>query len=341
MKEIRHAKSDINRLLKAFNCQKGDRVPYFDVQHDSRIVDAVLGRKIGYTTNGLDMNVNDHIEFALKIGMDAVGIGVYYSPGRVHQKAEDGTLHYIDGSIKNRADISLLDDPKEHWWQKGLEKVARLKDAAKGTGLGIWAYVHGPFDPVYLAMGLNDFSMMLFDDSAFIELLMDRMLDVQCKIVEELVKIGVDFVHVGDDVCTGTGLFVSPDVFMKMYPPRLRRLIKPAKDKSMPVTFHSDGKIDRIVPILTDAGICAMHPIEPYSNDIYEVKKLVGSRITLMGNISLTQRSPQEIRNNVKGHIEKLADGGYVLTSSHTVTNDVTFENFVAMVEANYDFGAY
>lgn len=341
MTEIRHAASDIHRLLKTFRREKADRVPYFDVQHDSKIVDAVLGRNIGLTTNGLEMDVRDHVEFALKIGMDAVGLGVYFSPGRVHQRAEDGSLHYIDGCIKGPQDLSKINAPDEQWWHKGVEKVARLKEAVKGTGLGVWAYVHGAFDPVYLAMGLNDFSMQLYDNAAFIETLMDRILDVQCKIVEELVALNLDFIHVGDDICTGTGLFVRPETFMQMYVERTRRLIQPAKDKGIPLTFHSDGKIDQIIDMLVDLGFCAMHPIEPYSNDIYEVKKKAGRRICLMGNIPLTSRSPEAIRSDVKEHIDKLADGGYVLTSSHTVTNDVPLENFSAMVEANYDFGRY
>ena len=341
MAEIRHAKSDITRLLKAFKRQKGDRVPYFDVQHDSKIVDAVLGRKIGHTTNGLEMNVRDHVEFALKVGMDAVGLGVYFSPGRVHQKAEDGSQHYIDGCIKGPDDLSKTEEAHEHWWRKGIEKVARLKEAAKGTGLGTWAYVHGAFDPVYLAMGLNDFSMKLFDDRDFIETLMDRILVVQCKIVEELVKLDLDFIHVGDDVCTGTGLFVRPETFMEMYVERTKQLIKPARDRGIPVTFHSDGKIDQIIDMLVELGFCAMHPVEPYSNDIYQVKKKIGNRLCVMGNICLTSRSAADVTADTKEHIDKLADGGYVLTSSHTVTNDVTFENFTAMVEANYDFGCY
>jgi uroporphyrinogen decarboxylase len=341
MRQIKHAASDINRLLKAFRREKGDRVPYFDVQHDSRIVDAVLGRNIGLTTNGLEMNVHDHVEFALKIGMDAVGLGVYFSPGRVHQKAEDGGLHYIDGSIKGPDDLSKINAPHEHWWQKGIEKVARLKEAAKGTGLGVWAYVHGAFDPVYLAMGLNDFSMKLYDDAGFIEELMDNILDIQCKIVEELVKLNLDFLHIGDDICTGTGLFVQPEKFMQIYVERTRRLIQPAKDKGIPLTFHSDGKIDQVIDMLVDLGFCAMHPIEPYSNDIYEVKKKVGRRICMMGNISLTSRDAKAVQADVKEHLAKLADGGYVLTSSHTVTNDVPYENFVEMVEANYEHGCY
>ena len=341
MIEIKHSKPDINRLLKAFSRKKGDRVPYFDIQHDSKIVDAVLGRDVGYTTNGLDMEVNDHVEFGLKTGMDAVGFGVYYSPGRIHQQDSDGNLHYIDGCIKTKEDISKLDDPQEHWYTRGIEKMARLKEAAKGTGLGTWGYVHGPFDPVYLAMGLNDFSMMLFDDFGFIENLMDRILDIQCGIVEKLVSLELDFIHIGDDVCTGTGLFIKPETFMSIYPERLKRLIKPAQNKGIPVTFHSDGKIDQIVPMLADLGIRALHPVEPYSNDIYKVKKQFGNKICLMGNICLSQRTSDEIRQDVKDHIDKLADGGYVLTSSHTVTNDVPPENFAAMIESVYEYGEY
>ena len=128
---------------------------------------------------------------------------------------------------------------------------------------------------------------------------------------------------------------------MEMYLDRTRQLIKPIQDKGIPVTFHSDGKIDQIIDMLVELGFCAMHPVEPYSNDIYEVKQKVGNRLCIMGNIRLTSCTADDVQQDTREHIEKLADGGYVLTSSHTVTDDVPIENFKAMVETNYDLGSY
>ena len=52
--------------------------------------------------------------------------------------------------------------------------------------------------------------------------------------------------------------------------------------------------------------------------------------------------TPQDVAEDVRAHIQALATGGaYILTSSHSVTNDVPYENFLAMIAAGHRYGQY
>ena len=65
----------------------------------------------------------------------------------------------------------------------------------------------------------------------------------------------------------------------------MKRLIVPAKARNKLVAYHTDGKMDKIFPILDDIGFDIVHPIEPESNDIFAVKDRWGKRFVLVGNI--------------------------------------------------------
>jgi hypothetical protein len=44
---------------------------------------------------------------------------------------------------------------------------------------------------------------------------------------------------------------------------------------------HSDGKRDQVLPILCNIGFDIVHPIEPESNDIFDIKRQWGDKLAL------------------------------------------------------------
>ena len=85
-------------------------------------------------------------------------------------------------------------------------------------------------------------------------------------------------------------------------------------------------------------GVDILHPLEPCDGgqNIYEIKKQYGDRLTLHGNIDvagiLLNGTPEEIALDVNEHLKKLAvGGGYIMGSSHDIHAAVPLENFYAM----------
>ena len=80
--------------------------------------------------------------------------------------------------------------------------------------------------------------------------------------------------------------------------------------------------------------------------DINEVKQRYGDRLALFSYIdlsyTLTRGTPEKMRAKVKQRIRDLAPGGgYAVGSSNSVTRYVPLENFNAVRQATFEYGAY
>ena len=81
-------------------------------------------------------------------------------------------------------------------------------------------------------------------------------------------------------------------------------------------------------------------------SNLEELKRRFGKNIIFCGAIDthrvLPFGTPDEVRAEVKRIIEILGkDGGYMLSSVHTIMPDVPPENILAMVDAAVEFGSY
>lgn len=172
--------------------------------------------------------------------------------------------------------------------------------------MGIIANFTSFFDSAMLAIGMTDAMLMFYENRPLIEKLMDILLENQEKVMRavcERFASDIALVMVNDDIGYNSGLMINPNMFMEIFPHRMKRLIAPAKEHNKLVLMHTDGKLDDILPILYDVGINAVHPIEPESNSIFEVKKKWAGKMALLGNIPtvlLAYGNKEEIEEKVK-----------------------------------------
>jgi uroporphyrinogen decarboxylase len=345
-------RSDIRRLLKALHHQEPDRLPHIELWVTSQAVyEHVLERKLPYVIGdaaegGQSITPEDDVEFAQRLGQDAVLCNFNWRPNNVFRKAADGTRHYVDGSIKSLADLEDLEPPAP--LEEQLRHLERYLRAARGTGVGIIPNLTSFFDSAMLAIGVTDSLYLFHDNRPLVEALMDRLLAHQEKVMQAVCeRFGseLDLVMVNDDIGYNSGLLIHPGMFQQIFPQRMRRLIGPAKACGKLVLMHTDGKMDAILPILQAVGIDIVHPVEPESNDIFALKAQWAGQMAMIGNLPtplLAYGSPAEIRDQVREYCRRLAPGGgYVLGSSTSIMDGIPPENFVAMVAAVHKYGRY
>ena len=327
-------------------------MPHIELWVTSQAVyEYVLERQLPYTIGdaaegGQSITPEDDVEFARRLGQDAVLCNFNWRPNNLFMKAADGTRHYVDGSIKTWADLenleppALLDDQMKH-----LERYLR---AAQGTGVGIIANLTSFFDSAMLALGVTDSLYMFYDQRPLIEKLMDILLSHQEKVMQAICDhfaAEVALVMVNDDIGFNSGLLIQPGMFMELFPERMKKLIAPAKACGKLVLMHTDGKMDHILPILYDIGIDIVHPVEPESNDIIQIKQKWARRMAFIGNVHtplLAYGRLDEIEAKVKEYCIHLAPGGgYALGSSTSIMDGIPPENFVTMIEAVHKYGRY
>lgn len=97
---------------------------------------------------------------------------------------------------------------------------------------------------------------------------------------------GVDCLLLCADYCYNSGPFVSPAMFEEFIQPYLYKIIDEAKRDGLYTIKHTDGNIMPILNQLVECKPHGLHSIDPMAGvDIREVKRLVGDKVCLCGNV--------------------------------------------------------
>lgn len=345
-------RSDVNRLLRVLQHQTADRVPHLEFWTNNRpILEYVLERKLDRgASNGRDADwlllPEDEVEFAQRIGMDAVTCHFSWRPNNVFTKASDGSEHYVGGSVRNWSDLENLEPPPPLAQQ--LNTLERTLRAAQGTGVGVIANFTSFFDSALLAVGVSDGLMLFYDNRPFLEKLMDMLLDHQQRVMQAVCdRFGDELalVLVCDDIAHQTGLMIDPRMFRETVMARMQRLIAPANETGKLVAFHSEGRVEPAMAMLADIGFDVVHPVAPECNDLASLRTQWAGKIAFAGNIPallLAYGRPDEIEERVRQQcMELAAGGGYVLGAAPRITDGIPPENFLAMIQAVHRYGHY
>jgi uroporphyrinogen decarboxylase len=110
---------------------------------------------------------------------------------------------------------------------------------------------------------------------------------------------------------------------------------------------HTDGNIDEILPMLVDAGIDGIDPIDPLAGmDLAKVKQQWGDRVAIKGNVNcaveLTDGTEQDVEEAVKKCIREAGPGGgYACSSSNMIHSGVKPNLYKRMLNSIRKYGVY
>lgn len=137
-----------------------------------------------------------------------------------------------------------------------------------------------------------------------------------------LVDAGFDSFILCDDYCFNSGPYMSPKMFGEFIQPYLARIIRATRQAGAFTIKHTDGNIMPILDQLVDAGPHALHSIDPMAGvDIKEVKRLVGHRVCLCGNVhcaALQTGTDQDVIDSATYCLTHAKPGGgYIFCTSN------------------------
>jgi len=219
-------------------------------------------------------------------------------------------------------------------------------NSLKTNGLAAVGYVSGAMSGAFFdaACELRGYDKLLMDfylNPEFAETLLDRIVDVSVAQAERFAQAGVDIIRTGDDVGMQKGMIMSPDMWRKFLKPRLSKIIKSVKRVNTKIHFfyHSDGKIDPIIPDLIEIGVTVLNPVQPECMDPVELKTKYGKHLAFWGTIgtqtTMPFGTPEEVRRIVRERIDTVGKGGgLVIAPTQRLEPDVSWENIVAFFEA-------
>ena len=198
------------------------------------------------------------------------------------------------------------------------------------------------FERAWNLRGMQEFMMDIAYEPAFVEELMDNLLEIMLRCVDRTISDygdSIDAIGWTDDYGGQNNLLISPRSWRKLFKPRLAILSEHIRKTGKFVYFHSCGNIEAIMPDLIEIGVDLLNPIQPETMDIFKLKQEYGRDICFFGGLGtqhgLTNGSPVQVREEVQKCILKLGEnGGLVAAPAKEIMSNVPFENAVALIDA-------
>ena len=112
-----------------------------------------------------------------------------------------------------------------------------------------------------------------------------------------------------------------------------------AHEHGIPIIFHSDGNVEKLIDLLLPLGISAVNPLQPHLNDYNVFKEKYGDRLTVYGGLDNSFIIPDGTSEEISNHVHETFDtlgrpNGGLIFSSHDIPINTPEENIDAMINA-------
>lgn len=335
------------RVLTALKLKQPDRVPWVESYVNNTLAEKLLQRsdfeKAGEMRDQLYSVCSSRIppDIFRVIALDNLNFNIA-PPRFVQRRSFAGIDMVADGLIKTEADLEKIKFPNPHddnvFYRPAQEFIAKYRN---DKALAVTC--RSGITIAFLSMGIEHFSLMLYDRPDFVLHVIDLFNDWCCQAAERISDLDFDFMIVPEDLAWKKAPLFPPKIIREFFIPRMKKFAERIK---IPWIYHSDGNLMPILEDLLSLGMNGLANIEPGAMDINQLKRDYGHRICLMGNIdlhyTLTQGTPEETEAEVKKRIEEVGvNGGYILASSNGLTSYCKPENVLAMNRAMLKYGHY
>lgn len=337
------------RVLDALNLRIPDKVPYMYAIIQQGIREQIYGSKLNYPypkpkaefgpvgilgkqsqmepVEAIDAKV------AEMLGLDAIGMR-YYPPFYVTTGEGKNGCQVTGGLLtepETAAQMILPDPDDEKIYKPAREFCKRHKGE-----YALYAKIRLGISFILNSMGMEDFAYNTIDEPDFVKELMEKYTEWISRVIDNLQECGFDFLWSFDDFAYKTSTMFAPDTWDEFFRPYLEKSTSHIK---LPWIFHSDGNLMPMLDKLLELGMNGIHPLEPGTMDLKELKEKYGKKVCLVGNVdidhTLSDASREEVFQVVKDRIELLGPGGgYIISDSNSVPDYCNPQNVKWMAEA-------
>ena len=294
-------------------------------------------RRIG----GMPTPKTSHVREADGVVYDAYGIGRRMANG--HPEICFNPLRDADIDEVMAYELPDADNLDMRQIERWAEQAKALHE---NTDYAVVAEhpVLGVFEIGCWMFGFDDYLYRCAAEPELVHAFSERILAYQKKVIDAYYgALGryIDCTTSGDDFGTQTGPFMSTGMFRELIKPYLKeRIAHTRRYTDAFYKHHTCGSVFRLIPDLMDCGVDILNPIQPgtFEMEPERLKAAYGDKMTFWGGID-TQRllpggTPDEVRRETARILSILdVNGGYILSSAHTIQSDVPAENLLAMFE--------
>lgn len=231
------------------------------------------------------------------------------------------------------ADLSRLDDYAwpDPWSLSWTEADQRHLEALKRRDILVGG-IHIKFvcERLCCLMGMDHFMVALYEDPERLQRVIDGIVAYNRVCIRRLLDLGVDIIHVSEDLGTQQDLMLSPDCFRRFLLPAYEACFDEVKRRGVLIDFHSCGAVEKVIPDLIAIGVDILNPVQVTANDRARVKRMARGRMCVLGGIDsrvVHTGSPDDVRQEVHAAFSVWAPGGGWIAAPDQVLTGAPEEN--------------
>ena len=319
-------------VLKALRHEDVRPVPYFLEMSDetARTMRIYSGDPLFFEHSGSYLQQERNESFVdLEGGLFRDQFGVVWDKGR-----QEGDFGVVRETLLKRPSLSgyTFPAPDEALIREKCERLAAHSDKFTMYIIGF-----SLFERAWTLRGMEELLCDMVDEEAFVDELLDRIVDYNLRVVDIVCQYPIDCVFFGDDWGMQKGLIMGYPLWKRFIAPRIEREYAYVKSKGRYVAQHSCGDCREVFPDLQAFGLDIYNTFQPEVYDIEYFKSRFGRSITFYGGIStqtlLPFAAPDEVERETRRILAILSkDGGYILAPTHAMPSDIPPENVMAFL---------
>lgn len=261
-----------------------------------------------------------------------------------HHVPQSRSVKYL---IEREEDLEkleyILTPPNDEELQQFRQWSQSAKKFCDENQIIFAGYLQGVGDPLLWMSGIEPLIMASVMNPGFLKQYIDLVARWNRAILEILIDVGVDLV-IRRGWYESTD-FWAPDLFRQFLFEPLKKEIEIAHQAGVYFTYVMNSKAKPMLNIFKELGFDIYSNVDPITAgmDLSEIKKEIGSEITLYGGVNnflvIENGTTEEVENAVAEAIEKLSsDGGFILGTGDALdymfaNPEVTKRNFYKMIE--------
>jgi uroporphyrinogen decarboxylase len=201
-----------------------------------------------------------------------------------------------------------------------------------------------PYECIREIMGTDGMLLKMAEDPDWISEMLQHNLEITFGMIDILEHLGMkmDGYWVWGDIAYNKGMFFSPKMYRELLMPLHMELFDRLGDYFI---YHTDGNIMQLLPMLIEAGIRGLNPIEiKAGNDFFKIVDEYGDKLVLTGGIDvrvLSTNEKDEIEDEIRTKIEYAKRKKYIYHSDHSIPYDIGFDTYRFVMEKVKEYGVY
>jgi uroporphyrinogen decarboxylase len=263
-------------------------------------------------------------------------------------KHAGGVPEFLDFRVKDRrtweeAKARMQPTRDRVNWAHLGQNYPRWREEGRWITAGFWF----GFDVTHSwFIGTQRVLVAMIEDPEWLADIFAHELGVHLALFEQVWDAGYRFDEISwpDDMGYKQHQFFSPTMYRQIVKPVHKRAADWAHARGVRVELHSCGDVRPLIPDLVDIGIDMLNPLEVKAGmDPVPLKRLYGDRLAFHGGINAVnftdiEALAQEMRRVIPVMKE---NGGYFISSDHSVPESVSFSDFKEFVRLGKELGSY